>query len=1089
VAPQQEPQHAADALQALLRRTEAQFEAIGFVSQADTLLSGEVERAARAITEVASRVVGCERVNVWLFNDDETELHCIDLYEASTSRHSSGLVLHEHEYGPEFRVLKTSRYVDADDPLTDPRTAGYVETYLKPLGITSMLDVVIHASGQNFGLLCLEFVGRSHHWEQDEIRFACQLADKIGLAVLSRARQRAEDEVRATAEALAEAQAVAHVGSWAHDLGTRTVTWSDETYRIFGVTRETFAPSYSGFVQLIHPDDRAMVHDAYTRSLEDGRVTAVDHRIVRPDGSIRFVHERGRTFYAADGRPIRSVGTVQDVTERHGFEQALHDRDAILHAVTLSAAELVSGTSLSETAPTALAVVARAFGVDRIEVIRTSAADGAASVSLAWREPHLPEVPAELLRGWHAPELSAWLTPLAHGRPVATSARPAAGPAARVMEAMGLESLLLVPIAFNDGIWGCLSVGTSRRQRAWAATDVDALGTLARVIGSLALREDAQAELRLSEQRFRAVSDAAQDAIILTDAYGVVAYWNRAAERMLGYTAEEAIGSSLYDRLRPQPQKDGSARVHETLLDTWQEAIGGHIVQLTAARKDGIAIPIELSVAAMDLGTERHMVGILRDVTERKRTEAQILEMARVDGLTGLANRRVFADAVRQAIARAERGGAPFAVLYLDLDHFKDVNDTLGHPTGDLLLKAVADRLRGCIRETDTVARLGGDEFAVLQTIVRDPAAAGTLAGSLLDLLSRPYMIGGNELRIAASVGITVYGPDGRDAEALLSHADIALYRAKAEGRSTYRFFTEAMGSEVRTRVVLGAELREAVSAGQLRLVYQPQIEVETGRIVGVEALVRWAHPERGIIQPGAFIPAAEKIGLVVPVGRWVIREACRQARIWLDAGVAPDVVSVNLSAVQLKAPLELEKDIAQALAESGLPPQRLEIELTETAVMDTSREHSDVLRRLRKRRVRLALDDFGTGYSSLEYLHKFPVDRIKIAQSFVLGLGAVAGDAAIVKAALGLARELGLGVIAEGVETERQLRLLQAWGCSEVQGFYFSPPLPAEEMTALLRKGRIDRASASTERPPARSALPVFSQYSPSPMLALRRA
>jgi diguanylate cyclase (GGDEF)-like protein/PAS domain S-box-containing protein len=1048
--------HVDNALEAILRRTRAQLEVIGHVGQAETLLSGEVELAARQITELAAGVVGCERVNVWLFNDDETELRCIDLFEASTGRHSAGTVLHEHEYGPEFQAIKSSRYVNADNPVTDPRTAGYVDTYLKPLGITSMLDAVIHASGQNFGLLCFEHVNTPHHWEQDEIRFACQLADKLGLALLSRARRRAEEQVRATAAALGEAQALARVGSWELDIQANVLTWSDETYRIFGVSRDTFTPSYEALLARIHPDDRAMVHARYMAAVTTRTVAAIDHRIVLDDGRIVFVHERGRTFYNDSGRAIRSVGTVQDVTERRLFEGALEARDGILHAVMLSAAGLVSGSSLAEAMPKALEVVARAIGVDRVMVLKKRArAEGGPVLEYAWQAPGVPRVADYALRGWDRPEITACFEPLDAGAVVMTTARAAGPEMSAMMAAMHSQSLLCVPIVFNEETWGCIGVDDCRAERIWSSTELDALGTLARVIGSLVMRETALSELRRSEERFRAVTEAAQDAIVLTDAQGTVRYWNRAAERILGYTAGEVLGTSLYERLLGGPMRGRLEGGLDALAAAGAHGGAAGTVQLTAVRKDGVGIPIELSVATMELGAERHAVGILRDITERKQAEARILEMARVDSLTGLANRRVFAEAIKQAIGRANRGGRAFAVLYLDLDQFKDVNDTLGHPVGDLLLRAVADRLRACIRDTDTVARFGGDEFAVLQTDLHDQKDAGVLASTLIEILGRPYLISGNELRSGASIGVTLYGPDGEDAEALLSHADIALYRAKSEGRGTCRFFTEAMGSDVRTRVALAAQLREAIDGGQLFLMFQPQVHVRTGRIVGVEALVRWAHPTRGVVQPAEFIPAAERTGLVVPLGRWVIGEACRQARAWLDEGVGPDVIAVNLSAVQLKAPLALERDIADALAESRLPPERLEIELTETAVMDSSREHSDVLRRLRSSRVRLALDDFGTGYSSLEYLHRFPVDRIKIAQSFVLGLGTVAGDAAIVKAALGLARELGLSVIAEGVETERQLRLLREWGCLEVQGYYFAPPLSADAMGALLRTGR----------------------------------
>jgi diguanylate cyclase (GGDEF)-like protein len=444
--------------------------------------------------------------------------------------------------------------------------------------------------------------------------------------------------------------------------------------------------------------------------------------------------------------------------------------------------------------------------------------------------------------------------------------------------------------------------------------------------------------------------------------------------------------------------------------------------------------------------------GMASEVSSR---EQKISWLARYDILTGLANRGVFAEAVEQEIARAHRDGTSFAVLYLDLDHFKGINDTLGHPIGDQLLQSVAQRLRASLRETDTVSRFGGDEFALIASDLRDPADAATLALKVLGALSEPITIENTEVRSGASVGIAVYGPESATAETLLSHADIALYRAKSEGRGTYRFFTDAMDAEVRTEFMLGAELRDAIASDQLYLEYQPQVDIYTGRIIGVEALIRWFHPTRGLVSPGLFIPIAEKSGLIVALGRWVMRQSCRQMREWLDAGVAPPVIAVNLSALQFKTPRELEKDIDAVLAETAVPPHKIELELTESVLMDASREHSDVLLRLRKAGFRIAIDDFGTGYSSLDYLRRFPVDRIKIAQQFMFDPTEGSGDA-IIRAAIALAHELKLDVIVEGVETAKQLHRVKSCGGREVQGYYFSKPVRAEIMMTLLRKGII---------------------------------
>ena len=496
-------------------------------------------------------------------------------------------------------------------------------------------------------------------------------------------------------------------------------------------------------------------------------------------------------------------------------------------------------------------------------------------------------------------------------------------------------------------------------------------------------------------------------------------------------------------------------------------------------RKDGAVIDVECSISF--LRATGQFLCFARDITNRKRAEEQIARMARYDSLTGLPNRRVFVEDLEQAIARARRGVTSFAVLYLDLDHFKDVNDTLGHPVGDVLLIKVAERLRANVRADDTVARFGGDEFAVILNNIAEPASAAAVSERILGAIAdptaiqakaaavaadvadkivravtEPITIEANRIHSGASVGIAIYGPGSLDAETMLSHADVALYQAKVERRGTYRFFTDGMDVEVRARVSMSAQLRDAIALDQLFLMYQPQVDIDTGRIVGLEALVRWQHPTLGVVGPGQFIPAAERHGLIVSLGHWVMDEACRQAKRWLDAGVAPPLIAVNLSAIQFKLPLELERDIAAIMSELGLPPQILELELTESVLMDASRGHNDVLLRLREKGHRIAIDDFGSGYSSLDYLRRYPVDRIKIAQTFIADIGIESGNDAIVKAALSLARELNIEVVVEGVETAAQLELLQAWGSRIVQGFYFARPLSVPDATALLRIGRI---------------------------------
>lgn len=450
--------------------------------------------------------------------------------------------------------------------------------------------------------------------------------------------------------------------------------------------------------------------------------------------------------------------------------------------------------------------------------------------------------------------------------------------------------------------------------------------------------------------------------------------------------------------------------------------------------------------------------GIVMDITERKAAEERIALLARTDALTGLANRATFTERLHQAFAAAGRGAAPFAIHYIDLDHFKPVNDTLGHPVGDLLLREVAQRLLACTRETDLVARLGGDEFALLQAEMVDTASAGVLAGKIQRELARPYSLDGHEVRVSASIGVCPYvqgastGPD-----AMVVQADLALYRSKEEGRNQYRFHSEDLDREVLDRVTLGEELRRAIDRDELELHYQPQVELASGKVVGMEALVRWNHPRRGLLSAGAFITLAERTGSIVALGRWVLNRACRQMRQWRDQGVDAPVLAINLSLGQLKNGSELIRDVSESIERWALAPSDLEFDVTEATLAQMTWTRNDVLPRLRELGVRIAIDDFGTEYSSFEYLRAYRVNHLKIAQSMLKSAVDDPASAATIRAIIGLAREARIGIIVEGVETQAQRDLLRSAGAATLaQGYYFSEPVSAAAAGKVLRSGTI---------------------------------
>ena len=457
-------------------------------------------------------------------------------------------------------------------------------------------------------------------------------------------------------------------------------------------------------------------------------------------------------------------------------------------------------------------------------------------------------------------------------------------------------------------------------------------------------------------------------------------------------------------------------------------------------------------------------VATYEDITERRLAEAQIAHMAHHDALSGLPNRILFRDRLEQEMRRLESQGGWLAVLCLDLDNFKNVNDTLGHPAGDLLLQVVAQRLRGCVREGEMVARLSGDEFAVLQPTPDQPLAAQALAERLVRALSAPYDIDGHRVVISASVGAALAPADGHDADDLLKKADVALYRAKAEGRSCSRFFTPEMQAQLQARLAMEADLRDVLEKRQLELFYQPLFDLREDRVRGFEALLRWRHPERGLVPPDQFIPVAEATGLIVPIGEWVLRQACADA-----AGWPSDMkVAVNLSPLQFTSP-QLSTAVSSALVGAGLAASRLELEVTESVLLQDSGVVLALLHELRGMGLQIALDDFGTGYSSLSYLRSFPFDKLKIDQSFVRGLTGGAGSAAIVDAIVTLASSLGMTTTAEGVETVEQLEQVRRAGCTAAQGYYLGRPRPAADVFADLSATRCSHAGVGTpQRVPA---------------------
>ncbi|MBP6709575.1 MAG: EAL domain-containing protein, partial [Candidatus Accumulibacter sp.] len=559
-------------------------------------------------------------------------------------------------------------------------------------------------------------------------------------------------------------------------------------------------------------------------------------------------------------------------------------------------------------------------------------------------------------------------------------------------------------------------------------------------------------ERRRTEEQLRLAFEAIKhsgEGILVTDAEHRILSANPAFEAMTGYRADEIIGAepSVISLGHSGPEQDVAAVMREALAASgyWQGEVWNR-------RRSGEGYPGWLGVSAVQEADKRpkYYIYIFSDISERKEAQKRIEYLAHHDPLTGLPNRLLLCDRVVQAQAQAHRMQSRVALMFLDLDRFKTINDSLGHPVGDALLKEVVERLKGCVRESDTISRQGGDEFIILLNDVRDGEAIARVADKIHQRMADPIVLGTHTLNTSFSIGIAIYPDDGSDFDTLLQKADTAMYHAKEAGRNSHRFFTEQMNRQVVEHLSLETSLRRALENKEFVLHYQPQMDLGDGRIIGVEALIRWNSPEHGLISPARFIPVAEDSGLIVPIGAWVLSEACRQARAWQDAGLPPIVVAVNLSAVQFKRP-ELVNTVINALVLSDLDSQWLELELTESILIQDAEATLDTVRRLKSLGIKLSVDDFGTGYSSLTYLKRFAVDKLKIDQSFVRDLVSDPDDAAIVRAIIQMAHSLKLKTIAEGVETEELANLLRIFHCDEIQGYWFAKPMPAEQMEAFL--------------------------------------
>jgi len=619
------------------------------------------------------------------------------------------------------------------------------------------------------------------------------------------------------------------------------------------------------------------------------------------------------------------------------------------------------------------------------------------------------------------------------------------------IKALDADTPVIVTTAFNDQDFflNAIEVGIDHYVLKPIHLDalLEAIRKAARVVFQQREIDTKNRDLQLAAKVF----DNSAEGIIITDRDNNIISVNRAFSEITGFSAEEAVGKNphILSSGRQGPE------FYSAMWHTLQE-IGHWQGELWNRRKNGEVFPqwLTISVERDPQGEITHHIALFTDITQHKYDEERIERLAYYDPLTDLPNRVLLQDRLTQALAAAQRNRESAAILMLDLDRFKNINESLGHAVGDEVLQAVAERLRNCVREADTVARLGGDEYLIVMAEANGAQDIAQYAQKIIDAFIAPVKLEKQELGVTLSIGISVFPNDGDDEQTLMKNADSAVYSAKQAGRNTYQFYTRDMNASILEALMIENSLRRALERQELRLFFQPQVDLHSGKIIGAEALIRWIHPEQGLLAPNSFIPIAEDSGLIIPIGEWVLRDACRHLKAWQDAGFTDLTVAINMSAMQFRQE-NLAESIVAIAKETGADLQYVELELTESMIMHNAESMIESMQALKGLNLKLSIDDFGTGYSSLSYLKRFPIDKLKIDRSFVNDITEDPSDLAISKFIIDLARNLGLRAIAEGVETAEQLQLLRENGCDEIQGFYFSRPVPAEDFEAMLRAGK----------------------------------
>ncbi len=815
-------------------------------------------------------------------------------------------------------------------------------------------------------------------------------------------------------------------------------------------------------LEFVHPDDQWNLENEL-QSLIAGTVQSawLEARLQSRTGETIWSEFNVSLVRNDEGEPQYFLAFIQDVSDRKAWEVELGQRDRLLGAIAESLSHLIAPRQFDAAVEEMLSLLGRAAGVDRayIFVNHPHPQTGLPAHSMRYEwvaggvTPEIDNPDMQNLLYSLLPE--EWYDSLNQGRPVRAMPRNLGESAREILESQDIKSLLLVPIMLRDGFMGHIGFDDCHQERSWPESQVSALMAAAASLGNAFERQETEEALDHNRRLLVSITDNISEGIYRSTPEGELEYVNSALAEMFGYDSPEEMMQV------PAPIHYCSRERREELQEHLKEYGHYRDEEVDFMRRDGSRFVALNNAVALkgDSGRIIYLDGVISDITERKEAERKINYLAHYDTLTGLPNRTMLRDRMHQALAKAKRHGYLAGILFIDLDRFKNVNDSLGHAVGDRLLSEVSRRLQSETRAEDTVSRQGGDEFIVLLPEIGEANEAAQVATKLLSALGEPYRIGNHELHVTPSIGISIYPDDAEEIDELIRNADAAMYQAKERGRFNFQFFTHDLSVQAWERLSLENQLRRAIQRQEFVLYYQPQLSLETGEIIGVEALVRWRHEGR-LISPNVFIPVAEQTGMIIEIGDWVLTRACQQIQEWQEEGLPLIPVSVNLSPMQFRR-RDIRNHIQQALAGSGVSPEYLVLELTEGTVMEEVEESVRMLSQLSRLGVGLCIDDFGTGYSSLSYLKRFPIDKLKIDKSFVSDIPDDPDDMAITAAVIDMGHNLNLRIVAEGVETREQLQFLRQRGCQEMQGFLFSRPVPADEMAEMLKhRSRLDVAS-----------------------------